>query len=197
MSCVAFITNSQAIRRYWATAETCTPTHCRWRYIYKEARSMFELSTLADRDRLEELMRRFLISWNVRTVASRTWCQRSVNSRWLTIYDMHVYMNFRKHELLDTQNLLFLIVFSMLCKTPNATYLHHFILFSPALLSFVLSYQLLAATSNKYIFMFMLINFWVASCCLKIHIIEYKHVYTFNFNGLFKVPCVTWLPLKA
>jgi len=92
---------------------------------------------------------------------------------------MHVYMNFRKRELLD---LLFPIVFSILRKTPNATYI---------------LIQLLAATSNKYIFMFMLINFWVASCCLKIHIIEYKHVYTFNFNGLFKVPCVTWLPLKA
>jgi len=46
---------------------------------------------------------------------------------------MHVDMNFRKHELLDTQNLLFPIVFSILHKTPNAT-----ILFRPTIFHFII-----------------------------------------------------------
>jgi len=43
------------------------------------------------------------------------------------LYRMHVYMNFRKHELFDTQNLLFpIVLFSILHKTPNATILNIF-----------------------------------------------------------------------
>jgi len=67
-------------------------------------------------------------------------------------------MNFRKHELLDTQNLLFLIVFSILRKTPNATYI---ILF---LLSIILSlFFNPAATLDKDIFMFIYVMLCVVS----------------------------------
>ena len=66
---------------------------------------------------------------------------------------MHVYMNFRKHELFDMQNLLFPIVFSILHKTPNATYIILFCMFRPTIFHFIIVFliQLLAATPNEYI----------------------------------------------
>jgi len=63
---------------------------------------------------------------------------------------MHVYTNFRKCELCYSQNILFLIVFSILFKTLNATYLYsiHYLQFYHCFLI-----QLLASISNKDIFM--------------------------------------------
>jgi len=120
---------------------------------------MFELSTLADR--IADWCDVSLISWNVTSgQLPRAWCQRSVNSRWLTIYVMHVYiMNFRKHELFDTQNLLFPIVFSILHKTLNATYIILFCMFRSTIFHFIIVFliQLLAATANKYILCYVYI----------------------------------------
>ena len=86
---------------------------------------MFELSTLADRR--EELMRRFFDQ-----LKRPDSCLAHLMPAKRELYDMHIYMNFRKHELLDTQNLLFPIVFSILHKTPNAT-----ILFRPTIFYFI------------------------------------------------------------
>jgi len=65
------------------------------------------------------------------------------------------------------KNLLFPIVFSILCKTPNVTYI---ILFFLSPLSFILSLlliQLLAATSNKDIFMFVFMKLSNITCDLE------------------------------
>jgi len=83
---------------------------------------MFELSTLADCR--EELMRRFFDQLKRRDSYLRHLMPTKRELSLITVYDTHVYMNFRKRELLDTQNLLFLIVFSILRKAPNDTYIY-------------------------------------------------------------------------
>ena len=88
--------------------ETCTPMHCRWCYLWKGIRSIFELSTLADRR--EELMRRFFdqLKRPDSCLAHLMPAKRELSLINYSTTRTCNYTNFRKRELLNIQNLLFL-----------------------------------------------------------------------------------------